>query len=735
MIKQAHPHLQLKRETGIPVKHAFWLLLICLVGYWPLSTGLFSLKNDAFVYFLPNRFMASDAIRQGMLPYWSPYFYMGYPLHGDMQSGVWNPVVWIFSAISTYNMYSLHAETLLYMFLSGVGLYKLLGTGNHHAYTKLALAVGFMFSGFIIDTAQITVWTASAAGIPFVLLYFHRLLFEPVRRLGNACKTALALYFLFSAGYPSFLIMTAYIMAGMTLFGLFNQHTLRQGIHETWKTFPFIIIAGAGFIILSLPALLSYLDYLPNYQRASGLSIGQAQENPFTWFGLISAVFPLSVTRSHEWLMNNPTARSIFAGLFSVMMLAGWYRIRPAKTTWWIISGTLFFLLFSIGDAGPVRKLCYEYLPGMNLFRHPGTMRVFVTVGLLLLAAKPLDAFWSNISSGNTALYKKTAIAFIGIIVLFLLFNLNGSKTAVVNQSAESWRDQIKQAYDALSFQQALWLDGILQLFFLAIFLQLLRSGKPIKSRSLLMLFILNSVICAQATIPYTIVSRVSTRDINAFIDQSPKGYPCPSGSIPIAVNNKKESSYNRAYASASVYLKQIAWVNEVVNPSHHKLLFDLAAADSLRRRIFSYPPYYMADTAYRYSDSLLAIPSSQKILFADDVPGLKKNDQEGHASPGYVQCSGFSNRSCSFQTNATAPAYLLLTQVYSKNWKAFIGHREVKIYRANMAFMCVMVPPGKQHVKFLYEPAYLAWSIPVALGGLLVLLGCLYYDRRKALK
>jgi len=249
------------------------------------------------------------------------------------------------------------------------------------------------------------------------------------------------------------------------------------------------------------------------------------------------------------------------------------------------------------------------------------------------------------------------------------------------------------------------------------------------------MLFILNSVICAQAIIPYTIVSRVSTREINAFIDQSPKGYPCPSGSIPMAVNNQQESSYNRAYGSASVYQKQIAWVNEVVNPSHHKLLFDLAAADSLRRRIFGYPPYYMADTAYRYSDSLLAIPSSQKILFADDVPGLKKNDQEGHASPGYVQCSGFSNRSCSFQTNATAPAYLLLTQVYNKNWKAFIGHREVKIYRANMAFMCVMVPPGKQHVKFLYEPAYLAWSIPVALGGLLVLLGCLYYDRRKALK
>jgi len=732
------PHQQhnpLNQGRGIPVKHALWLLLICLIGYWPLSTGLFSLKNDAFVYFLPNRFMISDAIRQGMLPWWSPYFYMGYPLHADMQSGVWNPIVWFLSAFSRYNMYSLHVETLLYMFLSGLGMYKLLGTGNHLPNTRLVLAASYMFCGFIIDTAQITVWTASAAGIPFALLYYHRVLFQTGRRLGNASKTAFALYFLFSAGYPSFLIMSAYIMAGMTLYYLFNHQTLRQGVHEISKALPFVSLAAAGLILLSLPALLSYLDYLPNYQRASGLSIKQAQENPFAWFGAISTLFPLSVTRAHEWLTNNPTARSLFTGLFSILMLAGWLKQRPSKSTWWILSGIIFFLFFSTGDASPVRKFCFDYLPGMDLFRHPGTMRVFVTVGLLLLAAKPFDAFWTNLSAGITGFYKKTAAAFCILIILVLFRNLPDFSQIAGNLSSANWRDQLKQAYDALSFRQAVWIDGIVQLFFLGIFWWLLRFKNTNRSKPLLFLFIANSVICAQAIIPYTIVSRVSTQGINEFIRKSPRGYPSPSESIPLSVNNQKETSYNRAYGSASVYLKQIAWVPEVVNPSHHKFLFDLAAADSIRRRIFNYPPIYLADTAYRYSDSLKAIPADRKIVYADELPELKKSWGNHSISKGIVTCSGSSNRSFTFEANSPQSAYLVLAQVYNKNWKAFIDNREIGVYKANMAFMCVEVPAGKQVVKFLYAPGYLEWAAPIALIGLLVLFGCMFYDRFKAIR
>ena len=163
-----------KKISGVPV-HT-WLLLcgICLVGYWPVSSNLFSLKNDALVYFLPCRYFISESIQSGHLPLWSPYFYMGFPMHGDMQSGAWNPIVILISLFGKYNMTTLQFETLLYVFIAGIGMYKLLGIVGASHFSKLVVAVAYMFCGFIIDTGQITVWTGSAAFIPFVFLYYHR---------------------------------------------------------------------------------------------------------------------------------------------------------------------------------------------------------------------------------------------------------------------------------------------------------------------------------------------------------------------------------------------------------------------------------------------------------------------------------------------------------------------------------------------------------------------------------
>jgi len=60
------------------------LLLISAIAYWPLTFHVFSLKNDALNYFLPVRFQVSEAIHNHHYPFWSPYFNLGYALHGDM---------------------------------------------------------------------------------------------------------------------------------------------------------------------------------------------------------------------------------------------------------------------------------------------------------------------------------------------------------------------------------------------------------------------------------------------------------------------------------------------------------------------------------------------------------------------------------------------------------------------------------------------------------------------------
>ena len=197
------------QENKVHYKNYLLLLVICLLAYWPLSFGLFSVKNDAIHYFLPYRFNINEAIRNGEFPFWSPYVYLGNPLYGDMQSGAWNPIVWLFSFIGRYDITLFHYENLLYIFLAGVGMYKLTNRLVVHSHTALLIAVSYMLSGFMLS-GQLINWLAAAAFLPFVIHYYLQTL--RITSFSNAAKTGIALFFLLTAGYPSFFIITGYIL-------------------------------------------------------------------------------------------------------------------------------------------------------------------------------------------------------------------------------------------------------------------------------------------------------------------------------------------------------------------------------------------------------------------------------------------------------------------------------------------------------------------------------------------
>ena len=107
------------------IQHLLILLVCCLLAYWPLTFHLYSLKNDALNYFLPVRHLISEQISHGYWPLWTPYLNLGYPLHGDMQSGVWNPFVQLLSLSGPYTLRTLQLETIFYIYTSGMGMYFL----------------------------------------------------------------------------------------------------------------------------------------------------------------------------------------------------------------------------------------------------------------------------------------------------------------------------------------------------------------------------------------------------------------------------------------------------------------------------------------------------------------------------------------------------------------------------------------------------------------------------------
>src|SRR5688572_8010726 len=101
----------------------FFFLLTSILFLWPISFCILSLKNDALTYYYPVRTLISDALNNGELPLWTPFINMGYPLHADMQSGAWNPIIWIFSFLTQYTLAAFHYELIFYFTLAGLGFY------------------------------------------------------------------------------------------------------------------------------------------------------------------------------------------------------------------------------------------------------------------------------------------------------------------------------------------------------------------------------------------------------------------------------------------------------------------------------------------------------------------------------------------------------------------------------------------------------------------------------------
>ncbi|MFN8245843.1 MAG: hypothetical protein U0T56_05610 [Ferruginibacter sp.] len=341
---------------GIPAIHWLVLLACCLIGYWPLSSSLFILKNDAYVYFLPNRFLISDAIRHGHFPWWTPYLQMGHPLHGDMQSGAWNPLVWLISLVTRYNMTALHAETLLYLLIGGVGMHKLTGISGAGLPARLLAGLAFMFSGFVIDTAQITVWTGSAAFLPWVFYYLHNLLFHQEGLMKAGLKGGLSLYLLLVAGYPSFLIMSLYLIFFGVLARLIGLWKSKQlGINEILNVGGALLLMGT--LLLSLPAILSLIfDYLPYYRRGNGTTLTEAQEKSVYLVGVIVEFRSVQRDQATRLAGHQPNFKGVCMRAFSpffpqCIRLKNW-----TGTQRFIAISTAVIFLFSLGDATPVRK-------------------------------------------------------------------------------------------------------------------------------------------------------------------------------------------------------------------------------------------------------------------------------------------------------------------------------------------------------------------------------------------
>ena len=668
------------------------LFFLTLIVYWPLSLNYLSLKNDALVQYLAYRYHLSEAIRQGYFPFWSPYLYTGFPIHADMQGEVWNPFVLFLSLISKYDMTILQWEVLIYLLLSAVGMYRLIKYLGLSRATAIICAVAFMSCGYMTDSISVIPWIPSAAFIPFILLYFLRSLKSLL--LKDAIKLSIALSLMFLCGYPSFFIYLNYIIA-IGFFAWFI-HQLSVG-NKTFalKAVLNLSIAYLLFVLVCSPAIVSYYEFLPYYSRGSGLSIQKAGENPLASFSLITYLLP-NIASKADFLPTDLSMRNTYIGVFIFFFfLSSLKKLNRFQT--FILVFTIFSFLFSLGDVVPIQKFSYRFLPLMNSFRHPGTIRVFTSIGMILVGAFSLDIFFQEPKKEKLKWFCYAGLLFLFLAGVYFIVT-DPIKTNAVEFG---WKpSSLKQFLYNLSFQKfSLILCGI-QFIFIGLFLMFLYREK-ISQKTITALFILNSVAFAWIGLPFTVVSQYKTSEVNNYIHSFPDYYPLPNVNASTESEVYSDSTQISPHGYSNFYNKKITIQDHIITPTLNTDYNHFLENASLRLQLKDHPFVYVTN------DSVSIQPSTIRLI-------------------------KFTPNHFRFRINSSMAGKLELFQQFNHNWHATVNGKAAEIQKSNIAFMCVNIPPGTSVVEWNYSPRQVYRAMILSVLSLLTVVFYFVFKRKR---
>lgn len=361
-----------------------------------LLTNRVLASGDILLYFYPYRDYVAAALREGALPWWNPYSFLGAPLLANPQAAVFYPLhwplLWLPVTEQIYWSAALHTWILAlggYVLVRGWGL-------DRWAALVAGLIVGGsgFYGGLIGHINQMN----GAAWLPWALWVLATVDAAPTwRRMARATGgMGLLVLLMFLAGHTQ----TLYInLVGLGLFAVWPLAWLiwSRRARQHWRgTLPWVLrrlaVLGLGAalgLLAAAPQLLPTLQLSALGLRQGGLGYGEVSSFSLRPLHLLWTLLPtyglvdLSVvfgTLGYTEFV----AYVGFLGLF--LALYGLWRARgPLWAAGALLAAGGFFL--ALGRWNPFYYLLYLVVPGFDLFRAPARWMMLYTLGMALLAA------------------------------------------------------------------------------------------------------------------------------------------------------------------------------------------------------------------------------------------------------------------------------------------------------------------------------------------------------------
>lgn len=669
------------------LKTVLFFVTVLVLAFLPVSSFLFFLKNDAFNGYFPPKFFMSESIHAGYLPLWNPYINFGIPQYGDMSGGYWSPITWLIASTMGYTAYALTIEVLLYILIGGMGMYSLCSIWIQDYRVRIIAGIAFMCCGYNIGHLQHFNWISGAAFLPWCLYSYIKLL--KYFSLKNVLSTALFFYMLVASAHPGITIGAIYFFIAVLLFYFFNNEQSEK-IKTRFKKFT--ITNGALLLLLlcvSAGMILGYLDILPYFIRGEKISLDASLSNPTNAQSWFSILMPFTTVKNDAFFNTDPTMRnSYFSIALLIFFIAAFFN---KKTAWqkFLLTTGLVFALLSAG--GIFKSFAYNFLPMIGYVRLNGEFRIFAILCFILLAAIELDKLISGQKQFTGKLkwiYYLLEMILFGFISFGLYKAFHNKDSVVYNMhiilEQHGFASKLKSFIDAISFYDTFWMQGTVQLFILWGIKYCLKSGNFNVLRNIV---IADMILASLFNVPFTGVGKASVRDVQAVLNQSPKGIPIPS--------LKDITQFEAIGVEQEKLVGDWNWYNKQINIKEESAY--PVALKNMRRY------FETIGTSNTYLDY------QKPYLFSTNSSDI-------------INVQAYSPNMISFEVMASADGQVVFKQNYYPHWYYYNSQvkKEVVPYGSN--FMSVPVNKGINNITIKFEPTLIKWSMAFSLFAFL---GC----------
>ncbi len=389
------------------------LLLLTLLFFWKiLLTNLILVGIDAFLYFAPYKAAAAGALRDGRLPLWNPYLFMGAPLLANSQVGIFYPLNWLFIWLDAPKQIAWSIG--LHIALAGLLMLAYARRSLHLRWpAALSAAILFAFGGYLGAQVEHINQLNAAAWLPLLFLLYDIGIETPSRRWFWFLLLAIVVALTLLAGHAQ----TVYIsLLGLGLYAVWrgasetNQHRARSasiihfpGMLKSISSFLIHLFARYLWPLLAVSILaagLAALQLIPTAElsslsiRSGGLSFQEVISFSLSPARLHYALLPPLGTLDLSQVWDEAfSERVAYLGLSGLLLalVGGLAALRQRQNRRFVFLAAAGLVL-SLGVYNGIYILLYYVMPGFNLFRVPPRWLLLFGFSAPILAGYGLEA-------------------------------------------------------------------------------------------------------------------------------------------------------------------------------------------------------------------------------------------------------------------------------------------------------------------------------------------------------